>query len=309
MAVVTKATLKTYFQDGKEPDENKFINLIDSLALVSGVPGHFTIGDGAGAPKLYIDGLAGQHRSLIFQTGGVNRWWVRAANQAETGGNVGSDFEISGRNDAGGWLNTPIRIIRSTGDVYLAKNVFINGGVQIKEGFTPTTGMGLELEWDGAQSDILSYNRDTSTYLPLRLRGSTIIFREASDTVLTIDDGDVYTVPLISYHGSSDIIGWASTTELRIFYKKVGKTVHCTFRIQGTSNSNACSFTLPYQRTGSAYHFENTIHVRNNGAHAYGHVLVASTKLIFYRSANTSATSWSTTGTKSIWGQVWYETD
>lgn len=31
MAVVTKAVLKTYFEDGKEPDENKFIDLIDTL--------------------------------------------------------------------------------------------------------------------------------------------------------------------------------------------------------------------------------------------------------------------------------------
>jgi hypothetical protein len=36
MAVVTKTVLKTYFEDGKEPDENKFIDLIDTMALVSG---------------------------------------------------------------------------------------------------------------------------------------------------------------------------------------------------------------------------------------------------------------------------------
>lgn len=31
MAVVTKTVLKSYFEDGKEPDENKYIDLIDSL--------------------------------------------------------------------------------------------------------------------------------------------------------------------------------------------------------------------------------------------------------------------------------------
>jgi hypothetical protein len=36
MAVVTKAVLKTYFEDGKEPDENKYIDLIDSMAVDSG---------------------------------------------------------------------------------------------------------------------------------------------------------------------------------------------------------------------------------------------------------------------------------
>lgn len=33
MAKVSKAILKTYFEDGKEPDENKFIDLIDTLAI------------------------------------------------------------------------------------------------------------------------------------------------------------------------------------------------------------------------------------------------------------------------------------
>jgi hypothetical protein len=31
MAEVSKVVLKAYFEDGKEPDENKFINLIDTL--------------------------------------------------------------------------------------------------------------------------------------------------------------------------------------------------------------------------------------------------------------------------------------
>lgn len=33
MAVVTKPTLKSYFEDGKEPDENKYIDLIDTMGL------------------------------------------------------------------------------------------------------------------------------------------------------------------------------------------------------------------------------------------------------------------------------------
>ncbi len=38
MAVVTKVVLKTYFQDGKEPDENKYVDLIDTMAI--GNPDH-----------------------------------------------------------------------------------------------------------------------------------------------------------------------------------------------------------------------------------------------------------------------------
>ncbi len=44
MPVVSKAVLKSYFEDGKEPDENKFIDLIDTMAEIDGVAGDFDIG-------------------------------------------------------------------------------------------------------------------------------------------------------------------------------------------------------------------------------------------------------------------------
>lgn len=40
MAVVSKTTLKSYFEDGKEPDENKYIDLIDTMSIVDGVTDH-----------------------------------------------------------------------------------------------------------------------------------------------------------------------------------------------------------------------------------------------------------------------------
>lgn len=36
MAVVSKTVLKSYFEDGKEPDENKYIDLVDSVVLIDG---------------------------------------------------------------------------------------------------------------------------------------------------------------------------------------------------------------------------------------------------------------------------------
>jgi hypothetical protein len=313
-----------------DADDHEQYLLADGSRIVSG---HLTVGDGTASPKVYIDGVAGQHRSVIFQTAGVNRWWVRAANVAETGSNAGSDFEISGRKDDGTWLNTPIRIVRSTGDVQFSKDVRIAGGLYIgatdvdpAPGTLETTGHMLAGVGAGyvlfgvrggaaSNSDIAWYAGTDIAAIFRRDTNDDIVWQRYNppgtlqDTALTFDSstGDIYSVPLTAYHGSSDIIGWASTTELRIFYKKVGKTVHVTFRIQGESNSDSCSFTLPYQRTGSAYHFENLCHVRNSGVHGVGYCLVTSTKLVFSRSVSSSATNWSTTGTKSIWGQVWYE--
>ena len=48
------------------------------------------------------------------------------------------------------------------------------GGVAIQGATFPTSGVGMELVWDGAQSVIQSYNRNASTYQPVRLEGSVV---------------------------------------------------------------------------------------------------------------------------------------
>jgi hypothetical protein len=54
-----------------------------------------------------------------------------------------------------------------------------------------------------------------------------------------------------NYSGTSTVVGWSSYNTKLIFYKKVGTTVFVQFYIEGTSNSTAVSFTLPYRMTSS----------------------------------------------------------
>lgn len=63
--------------------------------------------------------------------------------------------------------------------------------IQLQGAGSPTSGKGLELEWDGVQSDILSYDRDGAAYQPLRLRGSKFNFLEDTTNMLEIDGGQV----------------------------------------------------------------------------------------------------------------------
>jgi hypothetical protein len=139
MSVVSKATLKTYFQDGKEPDENKFIDLIDTMALISGVPGDFTIGDGTGSPYLLIDGGVLNWRGIKLQTGGSIRWAIEETAHAESGGNAGSDFKIARFNDAGEYVDDSFYIYRNTGDIEIA-NDFYNTPWSDWAEFTTTLG-------------------------------------------------------------------------------------------------------------------------------------------------------------------------
>jgi hypothetical protein len=62
-----------------------------------------------------ISGAAGTFRSHVFKTGANNRWLMAADNTAESGANAGSDFGVNAYDDAGNFLSTPWRIVRSTG--------------------------------------------------------------------------------------------------------------------------------------------------------------------------------------------------
>lgn len=54
-------------------------------------------------------------RDVVWDTVGLNRW-VAAANQvAETGSNVGSNWDLDRYSDAGSFIDTPLECVRSTG--------------------------------------------------------------------------------------------------------------------------------------------------------------------------------------------------
>ena len=178
MPVVTLPTLKTYFEDGKEPDESKYIDLIDTLAAGGGdhgvltgladddhlqylladgsrvVSGNFTVGDGSDAYlSLSLDRAAGQSRDLVWKSAGVNRWIFRVNATAESGSNVGSDFELTSRKDDGTWLATPLKIIRATGNVTLSSYLNVGQGLSVGDGSPPIAVRGtIFLDHTGSNS-------------------------------------------------------------------------------------------------------------------------------------------------------------
>lgn len=69
----------------------------------------------AAAAQFILNALAGQARSLVFRSAGVTRWFVQVDSTAESGSDAGSDFNIIARNDAGGAIDTPLKIARAAG--------------------------------------------------------------------------------------------------------------------------------------------------------------------------------------------------
>ena len=70
---------------------------------------------------LKIASAAGQTRSVLFQSAGNNRWALRTALTAESGGSTGSDFRLDRYLDSG-FADSPIAITRATGAMQLGSS-------------------------------------------------------------------------------------------------------------------------------------------------------------------------------------------
>lgn len=81
------------------------------------VDGDIEVGVGTGAPRMTVNGAAGEDRRLWFQTNGNDRWAMGATNNTESGSNAGSDFVFAAYEDDGSFLRRDITIERETGDV------------------------------------------------------------------------------------------------------------------------------------------------------------------------------------------------
>ena len=120
--------------------------------------------------------------------------------------------------------------------------------------------------------------------------------------------------PWIDFSEQSTIVGWSSFTLKEIRYKVIGKMLIIVFGISGTSNSTTASFTTPFN-IGSlnALSLSNIIRVTNNNAPFFGYcpLTKSSNNLVFryFGSYGTENTSWTSSGVKSLHGQIIIEID
>jgi hypothetical protein len=89
------------------------------------------------ASRQIIDSDAGHNRIISYRSAGVQRFGLYVNNTAETGSNVGSDFNIRRYTDAGTIGGTPLSINRSTGQVTIPENLTLSGSQLIN--FIPNT--------------------------------------------------------------------------------------------------------------------------------------------------------------------------
>lgn len=86
------------------------------------------------ATSAVVRGAAGTSRGYYLYTGTTARWSIVESSAAESGGNVGSDLLIGRYNDAGTFLDIPITIARSTGDISTSAAIFAGGAINANNG-------------------------------------------------------------------------------------------------------------------------------------------------------------------------------
>lgn len=154
----------------------------------------------------------------------------------------------------------------------------------------------------GSDLEIIA-RADDGTYLntPIKIWRADNIVKLGTNT-------DIYSTVWTNYTSSSTITGWSSFTESRIYYKRVGKLCFVKFRITGTSNSTTTQFTLPYNSNGFA--MLNAIVAMDNGSAVqtgpYVSINTSGTAVLGI-GIGYSASAWTASGDKRVYGEFFYE--
>lgn len=115
-------------------------SLTGSLTITSATPQISISASGGGTAQYSLSAASGNVRDVLFQTSNVARWLFRVDGTAETGSNIGSDFSINSRTDAGAALSTPFFIKRSTGNVIIGGSTDAGYKLDV-QGALRTTGL------------------------------------------------------------------------------------------------------------------------------------------------------------------------
>jgi hypothetical protein len=189
-----------------------------------------TIGIGtlAGAEKLHIDGGAtttrvkidadnGVSRILSFRTDDVQRWALRV-DGAESGSNIGADFQLRRYNDAGAYIDSPIAINRANGNITTAQN--INGATPTELGYL-----------SGVGSQVVG-TTDTNTLTNKRITARTGTVASNATPTINTDNVDYYSITALAAAITSFTTNLSGTPT-------IGQTLWISIKDNGTARAIA----------------------------------------------------------------------
>ena len=155
-----------------------------------------------------------------------------------------------------------------------------------------------------AQGDIIYYNGTAWARLGYGTSGQFL--KTQGSSANPIWDGVAWT----SYGSTSTVVGWSSTSNKEIYYKRIGNMVLVGFNIIGTSDSATTTFTLPFTASNTMLEQDFSFAGQDNTADltktANGNIAKNTSLVHFYPGISGN---WTTSGSKLILGQFWIEVE
>ena len=175
-----------------------------------------------------------------------------------------------------------------------------------------TGNTGLSIGVAGTCDDTHAGGDNIALYASATNGANNYSFKGIAGTLYNADDivsdGDIYTTTWTDYGGSSTVVGWSSFSVKKIYYKKVGKLVFVWFHLEGTSNSTAASFTLPYNNALDTLVI-TTGFVHDNGVSQStpGRFQLIPNGATVNMYLDMAAATFTASGTKEMYGTFFYE--
>lgn len=141
------------------------------------------------ADSRWIFNSVGVHNKIFsFRVNDLQRWAFRVNQDAESGSNAGTNFEIRRYNDAGTFIDSPISITRSNGTVAFGGNIQLLGSMQLGDGVTLSNG---ELQTlDGVTTGV-SIQTQLNSKEPTITAGTNAQYYRGDKTFQTLDKAAV----------------------------------------------------------------------------------------------------------------------
>ena len=186
---------------GLQVGTNQVVTNTDgSITLIGGVHTFNTSGHTISSQQsalLAVGGGSGYSKEVIFKTGNNTRWSMGSNGGSESGNNSGSNFYLSRCTDAGGFIDSPITIDRSTGVVSLNTSVTVpsldvaaNDSRAASSGFVKSCLANIDDRTAGDSSSYAANTRFVTTALANASGSKVTTFNGRSGTV-TLSAADV----------------------------------------------------------------------------------------------------------------------
>ena len=225
---------------------------------------------------------------------GTQTIWKGVVNSSTS---IGSLTRLAGASDTGNAIGDYVEIIPDSEWAY-----------QLVKGIL------TEHNQDGTHGDVIADSLEVSGTSEFT---GAVTLPDSTVTTAKINDGAVTPAKLLAgtgtdwawQAGTPNAAGFSSKTSDTLYYRQIGKTVFCRVNIDGTSNANTFTFTLPV--AARAYQVISGLRVSNNGAFqnttGYIALTTGSTTATVYLTNTAAANAWTSSNAKALYNNFFYE--